>query len=518
LFELDKPGQRQFFLRAFRSIRSPWQYADIVRSFGKRYGDLFPRPKLDLDGQLEDTLKVFGESARYVTRGGNELWGEGSFLIPRLIADHVENLGARVINTSDHSALKKMIAGWDWGNNIFKTYVYPFWPSSAFRDLYSNVFLSGLRIGLHAIDPRLARHSVGILAGRKGSVRTKAGLVYSYDELRDMGRRMGVEVTPEQWAQFTGDGYRFLSKRKLTTRALKLRASFDNATRYGLFVQNVIDGLNPTDAASEVARFLFNYNELSPIHRELVLRLVPFATFTVKNIKLQAEILRRSPGMAINQLKPFRGQTEDEDYLAKWDAQALRLRMDKDGKTVRMVTGIDLPFRNLDVLWDGTWTGTGRKWMGMLSPFIKVPLEVWTGTELFSGRKLTRMPHQPVGALLDKLGDRVPKGFNDWIGYKKEIDPAGRPSYSFDGARFHLVFRGWILSRILTTSDRVWRNYLKDRRIAGSWLDFLTGIRVRDLNIDEQQRKLLEQRRRELIEVLERRGTIRTFPVYSKAG
>ena len=46
---------------------------------------------------------------------------------------------------------------------------------------------------------------------------------------------------------------------------------------------------------------------------------------------LQAKMLRKNPGMVINEIKPFRGRKDENESLVKWEAEGLKIRLDRDG-------------------------------------------------------------------------------------------------------------------------------------------------------------------------------------------
>jgi hypothetical protein len=242
--------------------------------------------------------------------------------------------------------------------------------------------------------------------------------------------------------------------------------------------------------------------------------MIPFWTFTRKNIELQLRTLRRNPGMQINQLKPFRLRSDEQEQMTKWEAGALAIRLNRDGKTVHMLTGIDLPMRNMDTLWKGGFGATGRNLMGMLSPLLKAPVEAVLNRDLFLNKDLTRKESGSVGRLIEVA--RTPQPIKDWLGYKKVLDDAGRPRYTFDGKKFKLLLESWMFSRFISTGDRVFREYTRDRNIAGAMLDVATGVRDKQLDLDEEHRRVLHRRIRQLKETLAARGAADPVRVFSK--
>jgi hypothetical protein len=458
------------------------------------------------EDDVEETLRrAFGEDdARYVAVK-SKITDDELVYLPKGIAKAMESVDSSLFNTKDYKEFGKMLKGFDWLNNNFKWGNYTIWPASLARDGYSNVFLSMLRIGFAALNPRNHTDAVLLMAGKNLKQQFK-NTGYTIGELRGLSKTLGVWVPGQVFVEQTG---RF--KLGPTRRALtEARASVENEARVLLWMEEIARGADPRSAADTVGQFLFNYGEVSRVERDLFRRLIPFYTFTRKNVELQWKQLRRNPGMQINQVKPFRGHHEENEQMVKWEAEAMKLRMDKDGKTLHALTGIDLPLRNVDTIWAGGFQSTGRRLTGMITPLIKTLLiEGPTGQELFTNRNLTRTQSGLVGRAIDTINP--PKAIKDWLGYKKEMDDAGRPSYSFDGARFNVLFRSWMFSRMISTSDRQFREYAGDDNWARALLDLTTGLRVKDIDFTDQQRKRYRTRIRQLEDSLVRRGRFRTF-------
>jgi len=411
-----------------------------------------------------------------------------------------------------------MIRGFDRVNNLFKLGVYTFWPASAIRDFYSNVALSMLDIAQGALNPASHRDAIKVLhaihsksAQFADDLVELGGIRYRVGDLAKMAENFGVDVPGSVFAELTGDAAKRGTARKGLRKLADYRGLIENEARVQLWMNNMGRGLDPRRAADQVSEFLFNYGELAPVEREVMRRLIPFYTFTRKNIELQWKTLRRNPGMQINQLKPFRQRNDESEQMVKWEGEALGIRLDRDGKTVHMLTGIDLPLRNLDTLWRGTLGTTLRSQFGMITPVLKTTLEVGAGRDFFTGRDLDRVQSGAIGRFIEKAG--TPTAVKNWLGYKKETDAAGRPRYSFDGERFSLVFRSWMFSRMVSTSDRAFREYIggEDKNFSGLALDFLTGIRDKEVNLDEQNMRKVQRRIKEIEESLVRRGARAQF-------
>jgi len=138
-------------------------------------------------------------------------------------------------------------------------------------------------------------------------------------------------------------------------------------------------------------------------------------------------------------------------------------------------------------------------------------LEATLGVEAFTGRSLDRA-HGPT---LGRAAEHLPKPIQDWLGYTKTNDAAGRPKYEFDGRKYHLLVRSWAFSRFFSTSDRQFREYLDDGLTLDAFVDMGTdialGIRNKTINMNEQQEILTRRKIRESQEANIRRGNLKRF-------
>jgi len=461
-------------------------------------------------GDIEEQLvKVFGEDgARYVPVKNGFTNGKQVY-IPKAIRKVLNESNSSMLNLSNNTEVGKFVKMWDRANNLFKYGVYTIFPASVTRDAYSNVALNGLRIGLAALNPFKAAEAVTILASKNADDLAKVvkGTNYTRGQIKDLMRSLGVTLDSSAFIDEAGQS--ITKGRSAFGRASKSladkRAYVDNGSRVHLFIEELRRGADPRSAADTVGEFLINYGELSDFERNVVKRFIPFYTFTRKNVVIQAKALAKTPGRSVNQLKPFRQRHEESEQMVKWEGEALSLRLDRDGKTVTSLTGIDLPQRNLDTLWRGSTASTVRGVVGMVSPLAKVWIENAMGRDSFTGRDLTRTYSNSIGRVLDTKA--VPKSFKDWLGFKKSpMDDGGRVAYSFDGERFNLLFKSWMFSRVISTSDRQFREYEKDPSLARAMLDLASGIRYKKIDLDEQQERRLKERIRSLERSLIQRG------------
>jgi len=548
---LSRTERREYFRQILSEMEGESQIVDFIRKYGDDYLNDMPRLRTIAEGDTEAVLRRFDEVATtrtvdpitgrletqsdYVLRGGNSLWGEQVKFVPRLIADYIDAAEPRLLRGTlgkDWKALQKSLDVIDFTNNWFKLGVYPMFPASGIRDAYSNVWFNSFRIGLNSINPRLMAQSIKVLAhmdNAPGTIRamnklmtglgydpqhiiTKSGRRIRVDEAARQLQARHVTITAEEGLEVSAEfAARKTAPRKLVGKVLKeAREPIDNTARVSLAVQNLIDDLSFEDAAHEVGEYLFHYNEIPGFAREFITRVIPFGRFTLKNTEFHFNMLRRNPGAVINRLKPFRGREGENQEMVSFRAEGLKLRLDRDGRTLNAVTGIDLPTRNLDFYWRGSTSKTLRMALGSLAPFLKAPIEVALQKDTFTGTDNPRVRAELLGRMLDSTD--APKGLKDWLGYKKSVDMNGKPRYDVDRWNLGIVFmRSWMFSRVISTSDRQFVQYANDPSIATRLLDVMTGLRLENINLDEEQRRRWNERLRQLERSSEGRGTGRTF-------
>lgn len=113
--------------------------------------------------------------------------------------------------------------------------------------------------------------------------------------------------------------------------------------------------------------------------------------------------------------------------------------------------------------------------------------------------------------VIGNLLAHTPKPMQQWFGLKKETDKAGRPQYTFDQQRAYLFFQSWMASRLISTSDRQFRQWADDPSLTPILIDTLTGLRLKDVNFSDEKAKVAREREAYLQRALQRAGERRSF-------
>ncbi len=183
----------------------------------------------------------------------------------------------------------------------------------------------------------------------------------------------------------------------------------ENALRGTLFLDQTLKGASVEDALDAVARYHFNYDELSPVFKQGVRRAVPFATWSRFNFPIQVEHFIRTPGKYTRYLHAMQniedGNPEAEGDRPPWLAALLAIRspfLAPGGRSLYLTP--DLPFRDLAETFDR------EKLLSQLHPLPKTLLETDRGKTYFSDNYLSDeqrkapTPWVPVMGALYALG------------------------------------------------------------------------------------------------------------------
>lgn len=151
-------------------------------------------------------------------------------------------------------------------------------------------------------------------------------------------------------------------------------------------------------AARQIAKLHFNYQDLSQFERGVVKRVIPFYTWTRKNLPLQIEMLFRRPAV-FNHYEQIRRNIERmspaDQIVPNWYGPQRMLRLPftttggghayfNSGAPQEDILSQDLLDKD--------------KYLGMVTPLIKTPLEVWSGKRVFKDIPLQQKEVKAPGA------------------------------------------------------------------------------------------------------------------------
>lgn len=507
----------------------------LVRMFAKQ-ADEAPEGWRTIDnGALEAVAERVGRPLQ--TKDGIDL------VFHPAIAKHYEDM---VSTLGKDVEMGKFLKSFDALQRYWKTSVTSIFPMFHGRNAISGVLQNYLDLGFETFNPKtniiamniawndmqankLARKAMG--SGDDAAKALKeyntlldkkiftdaSGYNWTFGEIRNAIKDNGValnkniigamDVTVDRDKMLSsvfGVGKTKLSKVKdavnpfdidtnlLTRGGRNVAYTIENQLRITNFVANLNNTGDVMHAAARSKLFQFDYGNLTKFERDVMRRLIPFYTFTRKNLELQAKILMSNPGRISHELTAIRGigevmggeelSDEEKKLLPAWMANTIAFkRKGKDGKD-EIISGFGTPIEQPFQAFQPT------SLLGSVSPLFRYPVEVISGYQFFKGK--------PTSEIINAQNfDKAPDAIKDFIGYGKYEGTAkdGKKysvSYSLRPGNMHMInnlpFLGRVGNVLGQMTNATVSNQLK-------LLQGITGVNVRSYNFDQLERNQEEQ-------------------------
>ena len=221
------------------------------------------------------------------------------------------------------------------------------------------------------------------------SLLDEAALAEKYD-IGEIASKLKGETNPEK------------IKYILSSMA-RLNGAEDRIFKYALFLKGMDDpsylknlgikvGRDISKSSAEaVGKVLFDPRDLTYFENKVMKRIIPFYTFTKKNLAFQITNMGKNGSRYNRLMKAYNSLTSDEDYDNMEDYLKENMyipipSIDEDGnyKFIRA----QLPFGDLVSTVDDPW-GT---LVNASTPLFKTPYELATGIDTFTGREIESFP------------------------------------------------------------------------------------------------------------------------------
>jgi hypothetical protein len=433
-----------------RSSTMRYFMQDLAQNFG---GDSalmekwVPLKSSAVNGEAENLMSFLGKD------------GENLVYHPA-IAEKVDNF-VKAAKADD--ATGDLAKVYDSVQNFWKGSVTSIFPAFHGRNAISNVFLNMMDLGVHALNPRLhalagdmvykdyqlARLTRASMKGGEAGAKASedlaklldthyftdaTGHAWTFGELRQTAKDHNIAFTrsasvtssdfalgPESLSKaiFETESKVQKAKNAVTTAAKfgqeHVGAGIENQARLLNFIANLRNTGDVTLAAKRTKQFLFDYNNLTNFERKVLRRIIPFYTFTRKNLELQVRALMTTPGRTAAQLTALGnlgtvlsgGQTltdEEKAALPDWMKSGIGILTKKKGETVTMLstlgTPIEAPFQALQF----------NTLLGSISPIVRLPVEQMSGYSFYQGKPLSEVTNAAAFK-------NAPKLLQDLIGF-----------------------------------------------------------------------------------------------------
>lgn len=500
------------------------------------------------------------ESERLLQIMGKE--GEEMYFHP-MIAQEIEQ-GVKA--TLGDEATKDFLKVYDKIQNLWKAGVTSIFPAFHGRNALSNVFQNFLDIGLNALNPATYGSATQMIFYDKqlnklekiaygGTAQSGKALdamneilsrkmftdVSGYDwtigEIRQVLKDRGIafrggtgqidvfdpktmdEFTDNLFGVQTGKG-KAIKVAKAVTPLSQEFVPFKVGREVGSMVEdqaklvNFMTNLKATGdvghAAARTNMFLFDYNNLTNFEKTFLKRLIPFYTFTRKNLELQAKTLMSTPGRISAELTGLRnvgealagGELTDEEKakLPKWMQSGIGILKSRKGSTLEMFSSLGTPIEQPFSAFQP------NQFLGSVSPLIRVPIETATGYSWFQGKALS----DATNAAAFKS---APKAVQDLIGYteltgKRKDGTEFKWSVALRPEMMNLINNLPLYGRVLSSLKQI-----EDADVStqGKILQQLIGVKAYSINLDDESAKREAELEKQLKTLLTKAGVTAQF-------
>lgn len=343
------------------------------------------------EGYFEKTMKPFMKLDNTQFNYFKKSKSIPVYKVNEIMVNKADKLAKNQMATDTHTLLKL----YDKFLGLWKTQVTAVRPGFHFRNAQSNAFQNYLDVGVRSLNPMFNSKMMDVVAGKEG-VHRILGKKYSYQELRDKAIQYGVvdkgffekELNDSVITKFDGKinpKYNPLNTKEFVVykAGRQVGSAVENQARMANFVANLERGKSFQEASEHVNKFLFDYSDLTDFEHNVMRRIIPFYTWMRKNVPLQLEQLATNSRMytpvakLIDNIDNNIGEKRP-DYAMDWTQLPYTVK-DKDNKEYYVMWNSSLPINDLQKV------ASPREMWGGISPFIKIPVELIAGKNIYFG-------------------------------------------------------------------------------------------------------------------------------------
>jgi hypothetical protein len=245
----------------------------------------------------------------------------------------------------------------------------------------------------------------------------------------------------------------------------KLQSTIDDFVQASHYLAKREQGWAPEAAALDVKKYHNDYGDLTGVERNVLKRVMPWYSFSRKNLPPLLEDLATKPAKVSAATRLVSGVRDPGTFTPPYIAEGASIPVPgaPDGQQ-RFISSFGLPVEDelikaLGSAAQGNVSRSLQSVLGMSMPQLKTPLETAFGTQLFSGRRLEDL--KPLNSI-ERTGL-----FNDEDARTASQIVANTP-----------------LSRFATSLDRL----TDERKGTGATaLNLLSGIRLQDVDAERQR-------------------------------
>lgn len=257
----------------------------------------------------------------------------------------------------------------------------------------------------------------------------------------------------------------------------KLGNTVEDFNRLSHYLSRRTMGDSPEAASLAVKKYQIDYSNMTNFEQAVMKRMLPWYSFSSRNLPPLLSDLATKPAKLAATTRAVTGTREPGEFVPPWIAEGAATPIEgaPEGQK-RFISSFGLPMedegvKTLGALMQGDVSRVFQQMFGMAQPFVKLPAELATGTQMYSGRKLEDLrPYE-----FATLGGLVPQ------------DVARQASQ---------VIANTPLSRFGSTFDK----FIDDRKDLGtSLLNTATGVRVTDVDVAKVQERAAQEQLKKML-------------------
>ena len=454
-------------------------------------------------GFLEDVGKTFGVAAKDAPSNYIQLPDHVIQLNPSLAGKVFPEEVASEIGRATEYYMNPVYRPDIWGKfakhfdqvqNVWKRWQLAVFPKYHLRNMVGNVWNNYLA----DVDPQYYIKAQALQSYRKYRHVPFAGDL-ARKKLRTLGiglddaekmilsaEKLGVLESGWYAADIDLSIRQALGKGGISGRGMKVGRTIENNARLAHFLDRTVGrGKSVEEAALSVKKYLFDYADLTHFERNAMKRIMPFYTWTRKNIPLQLESLWKTPEKFAPIAVPIRNREPLDLLRLKYTNPNLYNNLPIElQRTIDTVTYVPLegllPAADLSKM--GTPEDMAKTVWGLFSPFIKEPIEQLFNKDIYSGRQI----QSSLSETQPFLGVEVPVRIRHLL---STVAPSARITRELDKVvtkrknKIPLTAAEWAVASTLST---VYKTNLEDLRRRA--ISRIVG-QLRELQISASQAK-----------------------------
>lgn len=182
------------------------------------------------------------------------------------------------------------------------------------------------------------------------------------------------------------------------------------------YLSKRLQGAAPEDALTSVMKYQIDYSKATEFEKNVMKRIMPWYSYSRGNLPPILEDLASNPAKLLGTIRGVTGSRESGEFAPPWIAEgaATPIPGAPEGSK-RFISSFGLPVEDelvkvLGSALHGDANRVAQQAFGMAIPFAKLPAEIATGTQMYSGRKFEELrPYEfaTLGGLIPENQARI---------------------------------------------------------------------------------------------------------------